>query len=239
MFSTSMMASSTTTPTAITKPASTIVLIVPPVQYSTRAAAISDNGIAVTLTSAVRHWNRKTLSTRTTRKQPSSSARLRLPRDSSMNEAGRNRVVSTAIPVRPGCSSLSASSTPRVTSSVLPHGSFSTISISPGPPLMTASPISCWWSSTTVATSASFRGGSPSRSSSGTWARSAGDVMGCTCLMVRLWLGVSSAPPVPIKAPGEYLSRPASRASDVEFMTFSSVTLLAASLAGSTWTWSI
>ena len=34
-----------------------------------------------------------------------------------------------------------ASSTPWVTSSVLPHGNFSTMSIRPGPSLMTASPI--------------------------------------------------------------------------------------------------
>ena len=49
MFSTSMIASSTTSPSAITRPASTIVLIVPPRQWSTSAAASSDSGIAVRL----------------------------------------------------------------------------------------------------------------------------------------------------------------------------------------------
>ena len=156
MFSTSMMASSTTTPTAITNPASTMVFIVPPVQYSTRAAAISDK--------RDRHHadqRRPPLEEEDTQHQDDQEASKQqshgpgCPRDSSMKVAGRKMAVSTAIPVRPGSSCFSASSTPRVTSRVLPQGSFSTISMSPGPPLMTASPISCWWSSTTLATSAS------------------------------------------------------------------------------------
>ena len=58
MFSTSMIASSTTSPSAITRPASTIVLSVPPRQCSTSAAASSDSGIAVRLMSAVRQSKR-------------------------------------------------------------------------------------------------------------------------------------------------------------------------------------
>ena len=59
-----------------------------------------------------------------------------------MNVAGRKMVGSTSTPVRPGlAASSSAASTPRVTSSVLPSGCFSTISSRPGPSLMTASPI--------------------------------------------------------------------------------------------------
>ena len=58
MFSTSMIASSTTSPIAITRPARTIVLIVAPTQTSTSVAAISDSGIAVRLISAVRQSNR-------------------------------------------------------------------------------------------------------------------------------------------------------------------------------------
>ena len=46
-----------------------------------------------------------------------------------------------------------AFSTPSVTSRVFAHGSFSTMSISPWPPLITASPISGWWSILTSATS--------------------------------------------------------------------------------------
>ena len=46
-----------------------------------------------------------------------------------MNVAGRKIVVSISMPGRPGRSSSSALSTPRVTSSVFAHGSFSTISM--------------------------------------------------------------------------------------------------------------
>ena len=59
------------------------------------------------------------------------------------------------MPFMPGVSSCSAASTPRVTSDVLAPGNFSTTSINPGPSLSSASPISGWLSSTTVATSRS------------------------------------------------------------------------------------
>ncbi len=58
MFSTSMIASSTTSPMAITSPAMTIVLSVAPMAVSTSVAAISDSGIAVRLISAVRQSKR-------------------------------------------------------------------------------------------------------------------------------------------------------------------------------------
>ena len=74
----SMIASSTTTPTATANPASTIVLIVDPVRSSTIAAVASDSGMASRLTSAARHWNRNASSTNTTRMQPRSTDRLRL-----------------------------------------------------------------------------------------------------------------------------------------------------------------
>jgi len=54
MFSTSMIASSTTSPIAMTSPARTIVLIVVPIARRTTPAATSDSGIAVRLMSAVR-----------------------------------------------------------------------------------------------------------------------------------------------------------------------------------------
>ena len=59
-----------------------------------------------------------------------------------MKSAGRKIVESTSIPWRPGRISSSAASTPRVTSSVFAQGYFSMISISPGPSLMIASPMS-------------------------------------------------------------------------------------------------
>ena len=83
---------------------------------------------------------------------------MRLCSAVSMNDAGRKIVVSIAIPVRPGRRSSSASSTPLVTSRVLAQGNFSTTSSRPGPSLITASPISGWWSSTTFATSPSAEG---------------------------------------------------------------------------------
>ena len=61
MFSTSMMASSTTSPMAMARPARTIVLIVPPSQRSRTTAETSDSGMAVRLMTAVRHSKRKAM----------------------------------------------------------------------------------------------------------------------------------------------------------------------------------
>ena len=105
------------------------------------------------LMSAVRQSARNTISTRMTSTQPTSSARLRFRSDISMNVAGRKMVGSTAIPASAGFMSSSASSTPRVTVSVFAPSCFSTISIRPGPLLMTASPMGAGKPSTTVATS--------------------------------------------------------------------------------------
>ena len=74
MFSMSMIASSTTTPTAMTSPARTICSSSPRTR-STSAAAIRDSGIATRLISAVRHSNRNATRIRTTSRQPISSAR--------------------------------------------------------------------------------------------------------------------------------------------------------------------
>jgi hypothetical protein len=132
MFSTSMMASSTTTPTEITRPARIIVLIVVARRYSTNPAASSDSGMATALMTAARQSYRNRTRIRITSSEPSSSARLRLPMAASTKVAGRKMVESISMPGRPGRISWSATSTPRVTSRVLPQGSFSTISIRPG-----------------------------------------------------------------------------------------------------------
>ena len=150
--------------------------------------------------------------------------------------AGRKMVESISMPGRPGRISSRAASTPRVTSRVLPQGSFSTISMSPGPSLMTASPISGWWSTFRSATSPR-RSGLPPRCSTGTWARSSGVTMGSLCWISRRWLGVSTNPPVPMMAPLENRRMPASRASAVTSMTWFSDTSLRLSRSGSTWTW--
>ena len=140
MFSTSMMASSTTEPSATTKPASTMVLIVAPMKYSASPAATSDSGIAMTLISATRHSYRNAPRTSRTRIEPMMIDTTRLWTDISMKVAGRKMVESMSTPGSPGRRSASTFSTPRVTSSVLAQGSFSTIIIRPGPSLMTASP---------------------------------------------------------------------------------------------------
>ena len=81
------------------------------------------------------------------------------------------------------------SSTPRVTSSVLPHGNFSTISIRPGPSLMTASPISGWWSSTSRGHVGQREQRAVRRSAIGTWPRSAGSPIGGTLWIASRWFG--------------------------------------------------
>ena len=99
-----------------------------------------------------------------------------------MNVAGRKIVVSMSMPTRPGRSSSIAASTPRVTSSVFAHGNFSTMSMSPGPSLMTASPASGWWSSTRRAMSWSGTS-SPSAFSTTMWDMSVGETIGATLWM--------------------------------------------------------
>ena len=99
----------------------------------------------------------------------------------------------------------------------------------PGPPLMTASPISGWWSIITSATSPRTSGvpSAPSvcRRAPGPGPRASG--WPGVCWMLSRWLGVSIEPPVPMNPPLEKRSRPASSESAVTFITSSRVTLLA------------
>ncbi len=234
-FSTSMMASSTTTPMATTSPASTITLSVTSWASRTRIAAINDSGMASRLMKAVRHSNRNAMMITTTSRMPISIASVRLSMDCSMNVAGRKIVVSTLIPGRPGWSFSIASSTPRVTSMVLAPRYFWTISMMPRPSSITASPNSGPWSMTTSPRSSSLST-RPFRSTTGTFARSSGAKIGCTCRMLKRCPPSSTKPPVPITAPSEYRSSPASRASPVAPMTLSSETSYFRSSCGSTWT---
>lgn len=235
MFSTSMMASSTTTPRATTSPASTITLMVAPRRSRTRSAAASDSGMAMSEMNAVRHSKRKAARISTTSATPISRAVVRFSMAASMNVAGRKIEVSICMPGRPGRSLSIASSTPRVTSSVFVFGYFWTISMIPGPSLMTASPCSGWCSSTTRATSARRRG-RPPRRSRGTSASCSGFEIGRTWRMFSRRPPSSRNPPVPTTAPSEYLSSPASSVSAVVSMTLASVIPLAARRSGSTWT---
>lgn len=167
-----------------------------------------------------------------------SNASPRLFNDWLMNVAGRKIAESISMPCNPGSSSASAASTSRVSSRVLPHGNFSTMSIRPGPSLMTASPMSGWWSMSTLATWPRVRTW-PSRWASGIFASVSGVVIGRTLATLRRWLGVSTNPPVPIIAPSENCSSPESRASAVTVISWFSVIPFWSSLSGSTWTCSI
>ena len=173
MFSTSMIASSTTTPIATTSPASTITLMVVWVRSSVRIAASSDSGIAIRLMKAVRHSNRNAAMISITSSTPISNALVRLSIDCSINVAGRKIVVSISIPGSPGRISSTASSIPSVTSIVLAPRNFCTISSRPSPSLTTPSPQTGWWSSLTTPRSPSRSTRSPLRTT-GTLARSLG-----------------------------------------------------------------
>ena len=102
MFSTSMIASSTTTPIATTSPARTMTLIVVSRTSSTSTAASSESGIAMRLMNAVRSSKRKAMMITITSSTPISSALPRLSIDCSMNVAGRKISASTFMPGRPG-----------------------------------------------------------------------------------------------------------------------------------------
>jgi hypothetical protein len=84
MFSTSMMASSTTTPIATTSPARTMTLTVAPAASRIRTAATRESGMAIRLMKAVRHSNKKATKISTTSPIPQSMAVRKLPIDCSM-----------------------------------------------------------------------------------------------------------------------------------------------------------
>ncbi len=108
--------------------------------------ATRDSGIVTMLISATRHSNRKSPRITTTSRKPSTRAWVRLSMAISMKLACRKIVVSKWIPGSPGCMDAITSSTPLVICSVLAQGSFSTTSRMPGESLITAEPISGWWS---------------------------------------------------------------------------------------------
>ena len=236
MFSTSMMASSTTTPIATTNPARTITLMVAPWRSRAITAASSDSGIAIRLMNAVRKANRKAAMISTTSPTPMISAVLRLSSDCSTNVAGRKIVASISMPGRPGRSSSIALSIPSVTSIVLAPRNFCTMSMRPGPSLMTPSPHSGWKSSLTLATS-EMRSTLPSRRATGTLPSSSGSWIAWTFCTFSRCEPFSTKPPVPGRKLSAYASTPASVAFAVVSITRSSDTPFSASLAGSTWTW--
>ncbi|MCG3163696.1 MAG: hypothetical protein JMDDDDMK_05141 [Acidobacteria bacterium] len=172
--------------------------------------------------SAVRHSNRNATNTAITSRQPISSALRRFLSATSMKVAGRKIVESISTSFKPGRSALSAASTLRDTSSVLPVGCFSTISSRPGPSLMIASPMGGGNPSITSATALNCSG-APLRKATGMRARSCGCATADICATDSRWLGVSTKPPAATET-----------ASRVERTTSSSVTLWLRSRSGST-----
>ena len=171
-----------------------MVLIVSPIQYSTTIVAVSDNGMAVKLITAVRQSYRNRTSTITTRMQPVSSADVRFLIDRSIKVAGRKIVGTISTSLSPGFMAARASSTLRVTSSILAAGCFSTISNRPTPSLMMASPIIGGDPILTSATSPRCRA-DPSRNETTVRARSSGVTTDVSWRTAMRWFGVSTNPP--------------------------------------------
>ena len=218
MFSTSMIASSTTTPSAMTRPARIIVLIVGPAPVEDeRRRRSATAGSPRRLISAVRHSYRKSDEHQTTSRISRAAApcvRLSIdildegggPEDRGVDlDAGQARLAAPP----------SAASTPLVTSRVLAQGNFSTISSSPGPSLITASPTSGWWSLDHLGHVAPGAAACRRARRPAPRPRSSGSMIGSTCWTRAAGSAVSMKPPVPISGPVGVRASPASRASAV------------------------
>ena len=90
-FSTSIIASSTSSPIAMARPPRLMVLSVRPKRSIAMTAATSDNGSASSVMTAARTFIRNTTTTRMTRAAPSTNAVKRLSSDCSMKSACLNR----------------------------------------------------------------------------------------------------------------------------------------------------
>ncbi len=213
-----------------------MTLKVAPRACSTSAAITSDSTIATSPISALRQSKNTKPSSAIASTSPTSSARPTSWMADSMKLAGRKMVESVWMPPSPGRSAASASSTPRVTSRVLAPGSLEITSSRLGPSETRASPISGWWSETTLATSPSRS--LPLVSSTVTCARSRGVLIGRSCWMPSRWLGLSTNPPVPGVEASTKLSGDTHSALPVVVSTWSSETPRFRSRSGSTWTWS-
>ncbi|MNX72516.1 hypothetical protein D3C86_1038720 [compost metagenome] len=91
MFSTSTMASSTSSPMAIASPPRVMVLTEIPKAFMNRKVTTNERGMAVRVMKVVRKFNRKRKSTISTRIAPSRRASSTLATDASMKCAWRNR----------------------------------------------------------------------------------------------------------------------------------------------------
>ncbi len=192
--------------------------------------------MAIALIRALRHSYRNSSKMMMTSTEPMNRALVRFSIAISMKVAGRKIVLSTTMPSRPGASWARVSSTPLVTSRVFAQGSFSTISMSPSPSLITASPLRGWKPRFTSAMSPRRMGAPSGELPTTTLLSWSAVTIGRVCRTPSRWLGVSTAPPVPTRVPLTCLRRPASRDVDVTVIASSSVTPLACSAAGSTLT---
>ena len=98
MFSTSMMASSTTAPMATANPPSVMALIPTPKILSVRTPMSRLNGMAVSVMKEARTLNRKKTTTMVTTTAPSMRARCRFVMEDSMKFAWRKTWVCISIP---------------------------------------------------------------------------------------------------------------------------------------------
>ncbi len=140
-FSTSTIASSTRSPTAMAIPPSVIVLMPAPKARSASTAAASDSGIAVSVMALARVLARNRRTMNTTSTPPSRSARNMFATATSMKSAWRKIRLSMVMPEGSSCWRVSSSRSSRlVTSIVLAPGCFCTPTMTAGLPLREPSP---------------------------------------------------------------------------------------------------
>ena len=137
-----MMASSTSTPTAIASPPSVIVLTAMPKAAIAMIATASESGIATTEIAVVCHRPRNASRTITTSTAPSRKANVTFRTATLMKSACRNRSVSMVMPGgRVRFRSVKAASIRPVSSKVLAPGCFCTAITTPGSALIDPVPI--------------------------------------------------------------------------------------------------
>ena len=162
MFSTSTMASSTSSPIATAIPPRVITLIdssvpvITPMSLNVRTVIASDSGMALREMNVVRTFIRNRNSTISTRTAPTTSASPTLYTPRSMNSRSSYRLVSnTTSAGSDGSTSANAPLTRSVRSRVSVCGCLVTVMATPGCPLMLASPRFTCAPSATRATSLS------------------------------------------------------------------------------------
>jgi hypothetical protein len=133
MFSTAMIASSTSAPIAIAMPPRVMVLMLLPSACRTRTAVSSESGSATSVIRLARALKRKATTTSPTIAAPSSRARVVLRVEFSMKTACRKSCLLMCIPSGSVvCSSSSTLSRRAVSSSVFAPGCFWMATITPG-----------------------------------------------------------------------------------------------------------